>query len=205
MTPYAQTPGLPSPTGEGRSSPAPAKRQPPPARTAIETFYLAHHAELTAYASRMLKMAHVTTSRLSGEDVVAEAMMAMMEKWPHLLANKVPLRPYAFGVVRNLALTHARQQERTERAGRYLQPLDDHTQESAEQSVIRSIQHDNVRAAFLSALTPHEQQVALLCYAEDLSSRDAAERLGTSSSGIRRTLTQVRRKLARSLGSAVLA
>ncbi|WP_331724839.1 sigma-70 family RNA polymerase sigma factor (plasmid) [Streptomyces sp. NBC_00111] len=203
MTPYADTPGLPSPIGEGRPSPAPAKNQQQSVGTEFGAFYLAHSRELNAYAARMLTMAQVASSQLSAEDVVAEAMMTMMKNWERLLADEVPLRRYAFRVVKNMVVTQARQRQRKEAVHLDVQPLDDHTQESAEQSVIRNIDHDNIRAAFLSALTPHEQQVALLCYAEDLSSRAAAERLGISSSGIRRTLAQIKRKLTRSLGSAI--
>ncbi|MFB8029745.1 MULTISPECIES: RNA polymerase sigma factor [unclassified Streptomyces] len=129
----------------------------------------------------------------------------MMHNWERLLADEVPLRPYVYRVVKNMVVTQARQRQRKEAVHLDVQPLDNHTQESAEQSVIRSIDHDNIRAAFLTALTPHEQQVALLGYAEDLSSRAAAERLGISSSGIRRTLAQIKRKLTRSLGSAIPA
>ncbi|GAA1638530.1 RNA polymerase sigma factor [Georgenia ruanii] len=147
--------------------------------------YREHRAELERFVRRRLPPPQV-------EDVIAEAFLVA---WRRLDAAPAELRPWLFGIARNLMLTAARTHGRWHalhvRLAAEPEPAD------LELAADVASRTDLVRA--WGMLTPGEREVLTLVAWDGLTAREAATVLGCEAGTFRVRLLRARRHLLRIL------
>ncbi|MGW4213864.1 SigE family RNA polymerase sigma factor [Lentzea sp. NPDC004789] len=151
-------------------------------------FFERHHAELARFAWLLTGQAE------AADDLAADALVALWQRWDRLSAAEHPLA-YARGVVANLAKERIRSATRERRRIALFfsrGPQQTHGPDMA--AVV------DVRAA-LDRLPFRKRACVILRHAFDLSEKDTAEALGISVGAVKSQTSKAMAELERVLGA----
>lgn len=138
----------------------------------------------------------------SAEDVVGEAMLALLKGIGSLDAETVKISAWLRSVVRHKVADHHRRNYRSEeRVKRMLDKKE--VEDESEASPAKPLEVEETRTQVLEVLDdlPERQRIALEWkYVENLRVREIAERLGETEKTVEATLYRARREFRRRFG-----
>jgi len=161
-------------------------------REAFSHLYETHVRDVYRYALRMLR----DTS--AAEDITQDVFTLAWSKRAEIVVVDVSLLPWLLVTSRNLSLNRIKQSNRTVELAAAAQSPD--SAAGPEATLIDQQLGESIRLA-VAGLSAIDQQLYRLCLVDELSYRDAAHVLGTTTGAVRNRLTRLRRSLRLSLAT----
>jgi len=159
----------------------------PPSRQREETFRAAYDAGFSALLGYALRR---VADPADAADVVSETFLTAWRRWDDAPPGDV--RPWLFGIARNVLANQARTLRRRERLGGRLRDLLSST--ALPDPATGVAERDRIRRA-LGALGEDDRELLTLVGWDDLSPTEAAEVLGIAPGTARMRLSRARARL----------
>lgn len=177
------------PAGADRSLLAAAQRGD---RDAFAELYETHVRDVYRYALRMLR------DRSAAEDITQDVFTLAWAKRAEIKIVDVSLLPWLLVTSRNLSLNRLKRANRTVELDEAAQSPDPAS--GPESTLIDRQLGESIQQA-VAELSEVDQRLYRLCLVDELSYRDAASALGTTTSSVRNRLVRLRRSLRLSLAT----
>lgn len=164
--------------------------QPAIADERFRTMFEDHFEAIRAYCLRRLPVA-------DANDAVAEVFVIALRR-SHALPEAERLRPWLYGIARNVIRHAYRSSARRARLHSKLGGLDPEVQPSPEVVVVRHAEDEELLAA-LDSLRPADREVLMLRVWEEMTAPEIAEILGISVSAAEKRIARAFERLRRAV------